>query len=173
MNEIRNFGTPDFILARQTIDVGARAADPPSFDDGRSFSRSCQMPGEVFSALATSDDDILIIFSTHIEVLSSGIERARGEALHSDVPACAANVSTAAVCTINSRVGLTYTIGSPDQFKTCSASQSCLCYGLDVVFEIPFSSPMPICRGYLMPFTTSSVDATAWARKRKLIRAAA
>jgi hypothetical protein len=69
MGEIRNFGTPDFVLAGEAIDIRAGTADPASFDDSRSFSGLSQMPREIFPALAASDDEILIALDTHFAIL--------------------------------------------------------------------------------------------------------
>ena len=69
MSEIRNFGTMDLVLAGKTIDVGAGTTDPAPFDDDRSLPGLCQVPSQIFSALTTSDDDILITLGAHIAIL--------------------------------------------------------------------------------------------------------
>ena len=71
MREIRNFSAPDFVLAGKAIYVGAGPPDPPPLDNQRVLSGLCQMPGKVFPAFPAPDDEILIIFHTHIEILSS------------------------------------------------------------------------------------------------------
>jgi hypothetical protein len=80
MHEIRNFSAPDFVLAGKTIDVRAGPPDPPPLDNHSVLSGLCQMPGKIFSAFAASDDEILINFQTHIEILS--ITRLRNSSGH-------------------------------------------------------------------------------------------
>jgi hypothetical protein len=70
VDEIRNFGAPDLILAGETIDVRARSANPPPLNDRGLLAGSRQMPGEEFPALAAADDDIPIVFCTHGNTLS-------------------------------------------------------------------------------------------------------
>jgi hypothetical protein len=69
MHEIRNFSAPDFVLAGKTIDIRAGAPDPPPLDNHGAFAGLGQMPGEILAAFAAPDDEILIIFLTHIEIL--------------------------------------------------------------------------------------------------------
>jgi hypothetical protein len=70
VDEIRNFGAPDLILAGETIDVRARSANPPPLNDRGLSARSRRMPGEDFPALAATDNDVPIVFCTHVNTLS-------------------------------------------------------------------------------------------------------
>jgi len=68
VNKICNFGAPDFVLAGETVDVGAGAPNPAPFDDGGLLAGLGQMPGKVFPTLATTDDDIFIVLRAHGEI---------------------------------------------------------------------------------------------------------
>ena len=69
-NEIRNFGAPDLILAGETIDVRARSANPPPLNDRGLLAGLRQMPGEEFPALTATDNDVPIVFCTHVNTVS-------------------------------------------------------------------------------------------------------
>jgi hypothetical protein len=77
MSEIRNFGTPNLVLAGKTIDVRAGTTYPAPLHDDRSLSRLSQMPGKIFPAFTTSDDDVLITLDAHFVILltKSRLER--------------------------------------------------------------------------------------------------
>src|SRR5262249_22879442 len=64
-DQVRNLRAPDLVLARETVDVRTRAADPPSFDDGGSVPGSGHVPGQELSAKSASQDENLVSFSRH------------------------------------------------------------------------------------------------------------
>src|SRR5580698_4956392 len=75
-DEMRDLGTPDLILAGQTVDVGAGPADQLAFDDSGATARTCQMPGQKFAALPTANDEgFEVIFLRHGELRSVGSGR--------------------------------------------------------------------------------------------------
>lgn len=65
VNEIRHLSAPNLILAGKTVDVRARTADPAPLNDKRCLPGLRQMLGQVFSALAASDDDVLVGLRRH------------------------------------------------------------------------------------------------------------
>jgi hypothetical protein len=69
IDEMRNLGAPDFILAWQTISVRAGATDPASLDYCSRLSRLRQVPGKVLSTLTASNDYVLVGFHWQIVLL--------------------------------------------------------------------------------------------------------
>src|ERR1700677_3574257 len=55
-NQIRDLRAPYLVLRRKTIDVRAGAADPPALDHHCLLARPRQMPSQVLSTFAASDD---------------------------------------------------------------------------------------------------------------------
>src|SRR5262249_55955245 len=62
MNQVCDLGTPDLVLAGQTIDVWAGATDPSPFYDGGPVPGLGQVPGQVFATLTTAQDEGFIVF---------------------------------------------------------------------------------------------------------------
>ena len=65
VNQVGNLRAPDLVLGWKAIDVGARAADPSPLQHHGGLPGLCQMPGEILSAFAASDDYILIAILLH------------------------------------------------------------------------------------------------------------
>src|SRR5437879_3302198 len=71
VDQVGNLRAPDLVLAREAVDVGTRAADPPSFDDGGPMSRSGHVPGQELSARSATQDENLVPFSRHGHLLDA------------------------------------------------------------------------------------------------------
>ena len=56
-HQIGDFGAPDLVFARETVDVRARAADPLAFHDGRPMPGVGHVPRQIFAPLATAEDE--------------------------------------------------------------------------------------------------------------------
>src|SRR5262249_36520398 len=61
VDQIRDLGAPDLVLARETVGVRARAADPSALHNGSPIPGSCEVPGQ---ALAAAEDEDLILFGS-------------------------------------------------------------------------------------------------------------
>jgi hypothetical protein len=62
MRQMRDFRTPDFVLAGEAVDVGAGAADPPALHHGRTSSGPRHVPGQVLATLPTAKDKGFVPF---------------------------------------------------------------------------------------------------------------
>src|SRR5260370_11340291 len=56
VNEIGNFRAPNLVLAGQAVGGPAGTADQLAFDDGGAVPRFGYVPGQIFAALATTED---------------------------------------------------------------------------------------------------------------------
>src|SRR5208282_739224 len=63
--EVGDLRAPNFIFRRKAIDVWAGAADPPALDDHGWLAQLRQVPGEVFSTFAATDDYVLTTLGNH------------------------------------------------------------------------------------------------------------
>ena len=70
VNQVGDLRAPDFVLAGETVDVRAGAADPFAFHDGGPPPRSGQVPGQVLAALAAAQDEDFIPFRLGHALLS-------------------------------------------------------------------------------------------------------
>jgi hypothetical protein len=67
VNQVCYFCAPDFVLAGQTVDVRAGAADPFPFHDGRPVSQPGHVPGQVLTAFSTAqDEDFITLRLRHV-----------------------------------------------------------------------------------------------------------
>ena len=66
VDQVRDLGAPDFVLAGQAVDVRARAADPFPFHDGRTVPCLGQVPGQELAARAAAQDqDFIALWLRH------------------------------------------------------------------------------------------------------------
>src|SRR5262249_3977566 len=81
VDQIRDLGAPDLVLAREAVDVRASAADPSALHDGSPVAGSSEVPGHVLAALAATEDEDLILFgSRHAQKRSKNHARPRPRA---------------------------------------------------------------------------------------------
>jgi hypothetical protein len=72
VDQVGDLGTPDLVFARETVDVGARAADPVAFHDGRPLPGVGHVPGQIFARLATAEDENVHPFRLSHDTLLAG-----------------------------------------------------------------------------------------------------
>jgi hypothetical protein len=65
VNEIGDLRAPDLVLGGKTVDVWARAANPPPLQHHGGLPGLRQVPGKILSAFAASDDYILVTILRH------------------------------------------------------------------------------------------------------------
>jgi hypothetical protein len=69
-NEIGNFRAPNLVLAGQAVGVRTGTADQLAFNDGRAVPRFGHVPGQIFAAFATTDDEHFKVFRLgHFQLL--------------------------------------------------------------------------------------------------------
>jgi hypothetical protein len=76
VDQVGDLRAPDFVLARETVGVWARAPNQLAFHDGRTMSGLCHVPGQIFARLATAENDDVIRFRlSHGDLLALRVVR--------------------------------------------------------------------------------------------------